>query len=72
MQHDEPPLGRARITSGAGSLAAQDERAVELELRLPAQLRARRRYRAVVRLGGAAVRVTVQVAAAASNRTEAR
>lgn len=72
MQHDEPPLGRARMISGAGPLAAQDERPIELELRLPAGLRARRRYRAVVRLGGAAVRAALQVSAVASTQTQVR
>jgi hypothetical protein len=72
MQHDEPPLGRARMLSGAGPLEAQDERPIELELRLPAGLRARRKYRAVVRLGGAAVRAALQVSVVAANQTQAR
>jgi hypothetical protein len=61
MARDEPPLARARVTLGAGPLAAQDSRVVELEVKLPKQLRRRRTYQAIVRLGDARLRLTLRL-----------
>lgn len=59
----EPPVGRAKVRSGAGPLDAQQSRLVELEIRMPKKLRAGRRYRGVVRLAGALLHLLLDVPA---------
>jgi hypothetical protein len=64
MGKDEPPVGRAKIVSGAGSLAPLAVRLLEIEVQVPAKLRANREYVADMRLGDGRFRMRITSVAA--------
>jgi hypothetical protein len=69
MADDEPPVGRVRVHDGAGPLAAQQGRALELEVALPKKLRSGRTYRGLVRLADTVLRLTLHLGAEADEDT---
>jgi hypothetical protein len=64
MSRDEGPIGRAKLIDGAGPLAPQATRLIEMEVSLPKKLRSDRRYLAIVRLGQAMLSLTLFMSAA--------
>lgn len=58
---DEPAVGRAKVVAGAGALAAQQGRLLEIEVSLPKKLRDGRTYRGLVRLADAVLRMTIHI-----------
>jgi hypothetical protein len=63
MARQEPPVGRAKVLAGAGPLAPQQGRVVEMSISLPKRLRGGRRYRAVIRLVDASLRLRLYTTA---------
>jgi hypothetical protein len=61
MGANEPPLGRARVTAGAGPLAAQTGRLIELCVSLPKKLRTHHKYRARLAIADAALELILHV-----------
>jgi hypothetical protein len=59
LAHDEPPLGRAKVLQGAGPLAPQSSRLLELQVSLPKKLRVGRVYQGIVRLGEVTLTLTL-------------
>jgi hypothetical protein len=60
---DEPALGRVKVVTGDGSLAAQHGRLLQLEVTMPKKLRSGRKYRGLARLGDAVLRMDLHIAA---------
>jgi hypothetical protein len=59
MGAEEPPVGRAKLIAGAGPLAAQDGRLLEIEISLPKKLRNDFSYAAVVRIADAGLDIAL-------------
>lgn len=60
MGDAEPPLGRAKIREGAGTLEPLEGRWLELELHVPKPLPAGREYQALIRLANASFRLQMR------------
>jgi hypothetical protein len=61
LSRQEPPTGRAKVVQGAGELAPQETRLLELSIALPKSLRNRRNYQGIVRIGTARHRMRLHV-----------
>lgn len=64
MAADEPPVGRAKIAVGAGPLAAQQGRMLEIEVTIPAKLPPDNDYLATLQLGDALLQLQLHCGAA--------
>lgn len=58
---DELGFARARVLQGAGSLAPQEGRALEIEFELPKKLKGRRTYGAALLLGDVRLRIALHL-----------
>jgi hypothetical protein len=61
MAASEPPVGRAKILRGAGELAPNESRVIEVEICIPNKLHAPRNYHGFVTLGDATLAVNLHL-----------
>jgi hypothetical protein len=64
LARDEAPLGRAKLTAGAGPLAPRATRLLEIQVSLPKKLKTDRRYLGILRFGQAVLSLTLFISAA--------